>query len=168
MILVTVGTHSMPFDRLLTAVDRAHATGVLGGHELVIQSGSCRYVCTNARQFAYCSAEELDELLMQADIVISHGGIGTLLPALRLKKHVIAIPRLQRYGEHYNDHQVEVCRALTRQGVLLSSEDETDLGHLLTYDWSALATFDLESTIVDDIRNELRAFAESVAHRRRR
>lgn len=112
MILVTVGVHTMPFDRLLKAVDAVAATGSLNRHELVVQHGASADICKAGRRFAYCSGSELDELLDRADLVITHGGIGTVLPALRRRKHVIAIPRLSKYGEHYNDHQIEVCAEL--------------------------------------------------------
>lgn len=167
MILVTVGTHTMPFDRLLRAVDQLHAAGMFDAAEVTVQAGTSTYRCRGCRQFAYCSGPEFDALLDHAALVISHGGIGTLLRALRRRKRVIAIPRLRRYGEHHNDHQVEICTELTHQRALFTSLDVADLPKLLTCDPATLRPFDPPSHIVDRVRAELVAFQASLRERGR-
>ncbi|MGH3926652.1 MAG: glycosyltransferase [Egibacteraceae bacterium] len=167
MILVTVGTHTMPFDRLLGAVDQIHAAGMFDADEVVVQAGTSTYRCRGCRQFAYCTGPEFAALLDQATLVISHGGIGTLLRALRRRKRVIAIPRLRRYGEHHNNHQVEICTELARQGALFTSLDVADLPRLLACDPAALRPFDPPSRIVDQVRAELVAFQASLQQRGR-
>lgn len=158
MILVTVGTHSAPFDRLLTAVDRLHLDGAFGDEDVVIQTGASTYRCQAVQQFAYCPRAELDGLIGQARLIISHGGIGTLLPAARRGKHVIAIPRLRRYGEHHNDHQLDVCTELARQHAVFTSPNADDLGELLGRDPGALRPFTVTCTIRDQVRADLLAF----------
>lgn len=167
MILVTVGAHTMPFDRLLTAVDAVAATGALHRDELVIQHGASSDLCKASRVFAYCSGSEFDTLLDDADLVITHGGIGTVLTALRRRKHVIAIPRLSRFGEHNNDHQVEICAELAERRALFSSPDPTDLPRLLALDRAQLVPFEAPCTIVDRVREELHAFEHALNARRR-
>lgn len=159
MIFVTVGTHQMPFNRLLVAVDAAGEGGLLGDAEIVVQSGSCTHRCAGTRQMAYVSGEEFDSLLDRADLVISHGGIGTVLTALRRRKHVIAIPRLQQFGEHNNDHQLQVCAELDRQHALFTSPDTADLPALLARDIAELSPFDPPTDIVDAVRADLASFA---------
>lgn len=166
MILVTVGVHTMPFDRLLKAVDAVAAIGSLDRHELVVQHGASADLCEAGRRFAYCSGSELDELLDGADLVISHGGIGTVLPALRRRKHVIAIPRLSKYGEHYNDHQIEVCAELAQRRALFTSPDANDLPRLLALDPGQLVPFQAPCTIVERVREELRALEHTRGARR--
>jgi len=168
LILVAVGTHAMPFDRLVQAVDAVHAAAGFGDPELVVQSGCSTHVCGGARQFAYCPGPEFTDLLERADLLISHGGIGTILPALRLGKRVIAIPRLKRYGEHNNDHQVEVCAELGRRQILFTSRDTADLPSLLSRDPADLQPLDQESTIVSRVRDELLTFAQQLRDGRRR
>ena len=165
MILVTVGTHGMPFDRLLRSLDAPAVVAALDPEPLVVQAGTSRYVCRRARQFPYCPRAELDTLLREADLVISHGGIGTLLPAVRQGKHVIAIPRLAAHGEHNDDHQVEICAELARQGALLTSTDVADLPDLLGRDRAALRPFAPPSTVAASIRTELAAFERVLARR---
>ncbi len=168
MILVTVGTHTMPFDRLLRAVDQLHATNMVDTAEVTVQAGTSTYRCRGCRQFAYCTGPEFDALLDQAALVISHGGIGTLLRALRQRRRVIAIPRLRRYGEHHNDHQVEICTELARQRALFTSLDVADLPRLLACDPATLRPFNPPSQIVDRVRAELLAFQASLQQRGRR
>lgn len=168
MILVTVGTHTMPFDRLLAALDDPAVVAAAGSQELVVQSGTSAHVCSRARQFAYCPGSELDRLLDRAGLVISHGGIGTLLPALRRGKRVIAFPRLARFGEHHSDHQLEVCAELARQEVLLTSTDTRDLAVLMAVDPTGLRRFDPSSTVAASIRTELLAFRRALAAKARR
>lgn len=162
MILVTVGTHRMPFDRLLVAVDEAHRDGCFGRHEVVVQSGACRHRCRDLRQVPYLPGEEFDVHLDRADIVISHGGIGTVLTALRLRKHVIAIPRLRRFAEHNNDHQMQVCAELARRRALFTSTDAGDLPALLARDPADLDPFDPPAGIVDAVRDDLLIFTRPV------
>lgn len=162
MILVTVGTHPAPFDRLLREADRLHQAGTLTAdepsEEVVIQSGASTYRCRAARQFAYCPGPELDALLIRARLLISHGGIGTLLPAARRGQHVIAIPRLRRYREHHDDHQRDVCDELARRHALFTSPDVADLAALLRRDPATLRPFTMSCTIREQVRADLLAF----------
>lgn len=166
MILVTVGTHPAPFDRLLREVDRLHKTGALTadepGEDVVIQSGASPYRYQATRQFAYCPGPELDGLLTQARLVISHGGIGTLLPAVRRGQHVIAVPRLRRYREHHDDHQRDVCDELARRRALFTSPDVADLAALLHDDPATLRPFAVACTIREQVRADLLALQDGL------
>lgn len=162
MILVTVGTHRMPFDRLLVAVDAAHRNGLLGPGEVVVQSGSCRHRCAGVHQVPYLPSEEFDSLLRRAELVISHGGIGTVLTALRHRKHLIAVPRLRLFGEHNNDHQVQVCAELARERALFTSNDAEQLPILLARDPAELLPFDPPAGIVAAVSDDLRTFTQRV------
>lgn len=101
MIFAMVGMHSAGFDRLVEALD-AYA----GRHpeaEVVIQAGSSRYRPRHARAFAFKT--DLDAELAAAGLVVSHGSIG-FLDALRRGKRLVVVPRLARFGEVIDDHQV--------------------------------------------------------------
>ena len=132
MIFVTVGTHEQPFDRLVEAVDRLVQQGVLT-EEVVIQTGYSTYAprcCKWQKLYPY---DQMEELVRQARIVITHGGPASFLMPLQMGKVPVVVPRQHRFGEHVNDHQVEFCKALSqRQGNLLLVEDISDLGRVLT------------------------------------
>jgi UDP-N-acetylglucosamine transferase subunit ALG13 len=71
--------------------------------------------------------DEFNNLLKKADIIITHGGVGSILNAIKLGKKVIAVPRLKKYDEHINDHQLQVIEKMTKEGYILSTEDEKKL-----------------------------------------
>ena len=68
------------------------------------------------------------ELPEVADVYydIHIGKIGKIISALKKNKKVIAIPRLEKYGEHINDHQIEICEELEKEGYILYYKDGID------------------------------------------
>jgi UDP-N-acetylglucosamine--N-acetylmuramyl-(pentapeptide) pyrophosphoryl-undecaprenol N-acetylglucosamine transferase len=114
MILVTVGTNEAPFDRLLEAV------GLLGESEPVtVQHGSSRVRPQNATCVPYMSFDELAAAARQARIVVTHAGVGSVLTALSAGRRPVVLPRLRRYGEAVDDHQLELAERLARDGVVV-------------------------------------------------
>lgn len=109
MIFVTVGSQKFPFDRLLAAVDRLVEEGVIT-EDVFAQTGASGYLPQNYRYKPFCSPKEFAERMAACDTVISHGGTGTIIKAVREGKKVIAVPRLARYGEHVDDHQLQLLR----------------------------------------------------------
>ena len=65
--------------------------------------------------------------MKEARIVITHGGTGTIINALRLGKKVIAIPRLKKYKEHVDDHQLELLTTFSEAGYILLASNMKDL-----------------------------------------
>ena len=110
---MAVGTHIQPFERLVRAMDQLAPEL---GEELVIQRGNTAYLPRNARSFAFAPREEMERLNLEARVVVTHGGAGSIVYALQAGKPVVAVPRLARYGEHINDHQVELVRVLEGEG----------------------------------------------------
>jgi UDP-N-acetylglucosamine:LPS N-acetylglucosamine transferase len=70
--------------------------------------------------------EEFDRRLEEADLVISHGGC-TVLSAIRLGKVPVVMPRRKKYGEHVNDHQVQLVQALAEEGRVIPAYEPEDL-----------------------------------------
>lgn len=132
MIFVTVGTHEQPFNRLVEAVDMLAQQGVLT-EEVIIQTGYSTYTpqhCKWQNLFPYA---QMEEMVRQARIVVTHGGPASFMMPLQMGKVPVVVPRQHRFGEHVNDHQMEFCKALSqRQGNLLLVEDIADLSRVLT------------------------------------
>jgi UDP-N-acetylglucosamine transferase subunit ALG13 len=125
MIFLTVGTQ-FSFDRLVKAVDElVGANGV--DEEIFAQIGKSSY---RPRHFEAASELEkgvFDEYFGRADGIISHAGMGTITMALERKKPLLVMPRLRRYGEVVNDHQVAIARKFEELHYLLVAYDEADL-----------------------------------------
>ena len=132
MIFVTVGTHEQPFNRLVEAVDMLAQQGILT-EEVIIQTGYSTYTpqhCKWQNLFPYA---QMEEMVRQARIVVTHGGPASFMMPLQMGKVPVVVPRQHRFGEHVNDHQMEFCKALSqRQGNLLLVEDIADLSRVLT------------------------------------
>lgn len=122
MIYVTVGSHDQPFDRLIKEMDRI--SGELG-IKTVIQTGCSGVRPKNAEWRDYYPFDEAEELIGKAEAVVGHAGIGTVISARRANKPLIIVPRQKKFGEHFNDHQLEISRELTanpRPGVEVALE----------------------------------------------
>jgi UDP-N-acetylglucosamine transferase subunit ALG13 len=69
----------------------------------------------------------VQQLLRDADIVICHGGSGSLITALRAGCRVISMPRLFEQGEHYDNHQAEITDAFVARGLIWSANTAEEL-----------------------------------------
>jgi len=123
MIFVTVGTQDKPFVRLIRAVEEAVIAGKITD-EVIVQAGNTQYESKVLNVLNYVPFDKFNEYIAKADIIITHGGVGSILNALKLKKKIIAVPRLAKYGEHINDHQLQVIKKMTEDGYILSCDDE--------------------------------------------
>lgn len=128
MIFVTVGTQDKPFIRLIEAVEQAVKSHKITD-EVIVQAGNTKYESKVLNVLNYVPFEEFNNYIAQADIIITHGGVGSILNALKLKKKIIAVPRLSKYGEHINDHQLQVIQKMTEDGYILSCEDENEIAN---------------------------------------
>lgn len=127
MILVTLGTQDKKFYRLIEAVDKAITAGAIDkGERVVVQAGSSAdYKPENGQIeiFDLLPMEEFDGYIANCDLLITHGGVGSIITGLRNGKKVIAAARLEKYGEHENDHQLQIIENFTAAGYILSLED---------------------------------------------
>ena len=67
------------------------------------------------------------ERLRAADVVVTHAGCGSLFDAMSLGQTPVVVPRLERFGEHVNDHQLELLDALSAEGRIVAVRDIADL-----------------------------------------
>ncbi len=128
MIFVTVGSRNYPFDRLFKKLDSLYEDGTLT-ESMFAQIGTSSYKPKHYEYQDYISPEEFVEKIQQADIVVSHGASGSIMKALNAGKKVIVVTRLEKYGEHINDHQIQNNEAFSSNGYALMADLElTDLG----------------------------------------
>ena len=128
MIFVVLGTQDKKFDRLLKAVEKLNID-----EEIVIQAGinEIKTDRKNIKILKFIEQEEFSKYMKEARIIICHAGVGTLVEAVKLNKKVIAAARLTKYGEHVNDHQIQILEAFASKGYILPLNNFEDLEDLL-------------------------------------
>ena len=123
MILLTVGT-LFNFDRLVKSVDDAISKGLITD-SVFAQISDGKYVPKNMEYVKILEKEAFDEKLKQADALLSHAGMGSISMALSHNKPILVMPRLKKYGEHVNDHQLGTAKKFEELGhVLVAIEAE--------------------------------------------
>lgn len=130
MVLVILGTQDKEFPRLLEAVDREIKKGNIKD-KVVVQAGQTKYESDNMEILDLVSAPEFDKLIDEADIIITHGGVGSILNGIKKGKKIIAAARLAKYKEHHNDHQKQIIKEFADQGYLLELKDFNKLDKML-------------------------------------
>ncbi len=132
MILVTLGTQDKQFFRLLKAIDQEIEKGTIKD-KVIVQAGYNvgRYETKNMEMFDLIDREKFGELVKECDFLITHGGEGSILNGVRQNKKIIACPRLAKYGEHLNDHQLQIVSEFSRLGYILAYNDGDDLGEVI-------------------------------------
>ena len=124
MIFVTVGTTHFQFDRLIAGV-----AALKTDEEIVVQRGPSRVPAGNARVVDFLSFGELADYIRRSRVVVSHAGVGSIMVALSEGRQPIVVPRLARFGEAVDDHQVQVAQMLAerdRVQVLMEPGDLAD------------------------------------------
>ncbi|MFH1239730.1 MAG: PssE/Cps14G family polysaccharide biosynthesis glycosyltransferase [Candidatus Diapherotrites archaeon] len=120
-VYVTVGTHRQQFNRLLEAVDlwvkKSKNTNVFA------QTGNSDYLPKHFKSQKFLSDKEYEKNMKNSEVIVTHAGAGTIINALNLKKSIVIIPRLKKFGEHTNDHQLELADVLEKEGLVLSANE---------------------------------------------
>lgn len=134
MILVLLGTQNNSFHRLLEEIEKNIENGNIK-EEVIVQAGYTKFEPRTKKKpikiFSTIAKTELDKLIGQASLVISHGGVGSMVTANQKGKKVIAVPRYKKYHEHVNDHQVETIEIFAKRGYVMPVKNVEELGQAL-------------------------------------
>ncbi len=130
MILVLLGTQHNEFKRLLQQIEDCIDSGIIQ-ERVVVQAGFTKYKTEKMKIFDMIEKEILENLIEEADIIITHGGVGSITMALRKHKKVIAVPRLHEFHEHVNDHQRQIVQDFNERKYLIGIQNVEDLPEAL-------------------------------------
>jgi len=130
MILVTLGTQDKGFERLLEAIQKQIDNKVIN-EKVVVQAGHTKFESKDMEIFELIPMDEFDDLIRSCDLLITHGGVGSIITGLKNDKVVIAAARLAKYKEHNNDHQLQIIKNFDKAGYILNLEDFDKLDELL-------------------------------------
>lgn len=135
MIFVTLGTQDKHFDRLLKAVYKLETD-----EKIVAQIGSTEFKSSKPEDkfeiHKFLSNEEFEKYMDEARVVITHAGVGTIIYGLKKHKKMIVAARLKKYGEHVNDHQLQILQTFASEGYIIPLEDFDDLPKLLEMEFT--------------------------------
>lgn len=129
LLFATVGA-TLPFERLVSSVAELKARGGLP-EDVIVQTGVGAPQPQGVTAVETLPFDKIQELLTDADIVVCHGGTGSLITALRKGCRVIAFPRLLEKGEHYDNHQAEITSAFAARGLIEVANDADELAQAL-------------------------------------
>lgn len=132
MVFITLGSQKFQFNRLLKAVDELIENGVLTDG-VFAQTGYSDYQPRNYKFKQFLDREEFAKYEAEAEIVITHGGTGAIIGAVKKGKKVIAVPRLSKYGEHVDDHQLQIIEQFKNQNLICGLDDCNQLIDGLAY-----------------------------------
>jgi len=124
LIFLTVGLHTQGFERLVRKMDEIAASIE---ETVVMQIGHSSYMPKKAIWFRFTDSAEIHKLHKKARLIVTHAGAGCILTALSYRKPLIVVPRLKRFNEHVDNHQVQLAQELERQGLLAVVYDVDDL-----------------------------------------
>ncbi len=130
MVLVLLGTQNNSFHRLLQEVQTCIDNKIIND-KVIVQAGNTKFESNDMEIFDLIPQVKFNELLNSADIIITHGGVGSILNAVKLDKKVIAVPRLKKYNEHVNDHQIQIVETFSKQNYIKGVIDLNRLGEVL-------------------------------------
>lgn len=122
MIFVTLGSQKFQFNRILSEIDNLVKEGKIA-NEVFAQIGYSDYKPKYYKYKEFLDREEFANHMKSSKIIITHGGTGAIIGAVKQDKKVIAVPRLAKFGEHVDDHQVEITNQFKEMNLIESVDD---------------------------------------------
>lgn len=91
--------------------------------KVIIQRGHSNYIPRWAEHFGFTSMDHMVRLTRSSRLVVSHAAAGAVVLGLQHGKPIVVVPRLRRYGEHTDDHQLQLAEALSRAKLAIAIHD---------------------------------------------
>lgn len=126
MIFVAVGTQKFQLNRLLKELDTLVESGML--HEPVFaQIGHCDYIPKHYPSAPFLTKDQFDQKIDECSLLITHSGVGTILSGISRNKPVIVYPRLAKFAEHVDDHQLQIAQSFSQKHYVLVCTEQDNL-----------------------------------------
>ncbi len=126
MIFITLGTQDKTFERLLIEIDLLIRNKIIQD-EVIVQAGHTKYESESMKVFDFINMEQFEKYISECDILITHGGVGSILSGINHEKKVIAVARRAKYKEHENDHQLQIISEFVDRDLILGCRDVHEL-----------------------------------------
>lgn len=129
LLFATVGA-TLPFPRMVDWVEQARRDGLMPAR-VILQVGDGGRQPDGIECHDGLPFDQLTAIVADADVVVCHGGTGSIITALQRGCHVIVIPREFARGEHYDDHQSEIAEAFAQRGLIQIARSYDDFAGAL-------------------------------------
>ena len=126
MILVTLGTQKQEFTRLLDYIEKSNIKD-----KIIVQAGHTKYKSKKMKIFDFIDYDKMNEYIQKSDLIITHGGTGSIITPLKDGKKVIACARIAKYNEHVDDHQNEIVDVFYNEGYILKLDENIKLDNII-------------------------------------
>lgn len=126
MIFITLGSQKFQFNRILKKIDELIEKDIIK-EEVFAQIGYSDYRPINYKYEDFLDREKFSKLMKSSTLVITHGGTGAIITAVKAGKKVIAVPRLAQYGEHVDDHQLQLLKQFDSMNLICPCWEINDL-----------------------------------------
>ena len=126
MIFVTLGSQKFQFNRLLIELDKLVEEKKIS-NDIFAQIGYSDYKPKNYEFKEFLDREQFAEIMERCEIVITHGGTGAIVGAVKREKKVIAVPRLAKFGEHVDDHQLQIIDQFTNMNFIVGVKETNEI-----------------------------------------
>ena len=121
-----LGTQNNSFKRLLKELDKLKENKVIR-EKIIVQAGYTKYKSDNLEIFDFIDKDTLDKYQSKADLIITHGGVGSIVSSIIKDKKVIAVPRLKEHNEHVNNHQLDIVESFSNNEYIIGIKDVKEL-----------------------------------------
>lgn len=126
MILIKLGTQKQEFKRLLDYIENSNIK-----EEIIAQIGHTKYKSKKMKIYDFIEYDKMQKYTKKANVIITHGGTGSIVESIQIGKKVIACARKQEYGEHADNHQEEIVSTFSKAGYILELNENNNIGDLL-------------------------------------
>lgn len=156
MIFITLGSQKFQFNRLLKEIDLLVEKRIIND-DVFAQVGASDYTPKNFNFKYYLDQNEFKEKMNSASLIITHAGTGAIITGLKNQKKIIAVPRLAKYGEHVDDHQLQIVNSFMQANLIFSVNDITELKNkIVDINRHEFATFQTNNEIfLKNIENDI-------------
>lgn len=130
MIFVAVGTQKFQMNRLLKEIDNCIERGDIT-ESVFAQIGNSSYQPKNYKYSTFLCKEDFEKRVKECSLLITHSGVATIIIGLKFGKPVIVVPRLAKYGEHVDDHQLQIADSFQELNFVIKCQDESKLSEAI-------------------------------------
>ena len=137
MIFVSLGTQDKPFNRIIDyVISLKENLKELQSEKIIIQLGQTKLIKSDNERiknleniiiYDMLKPEKMKDIIKDADIIITHAGVGTIMECLEMGKEIIVVPRKAENLEHVNNHQEEIAFEMEKRGFLTKVDTYEEL-----------------------------------------